>query len=82
MFIRATENKAAANNNYLIVPASAQAPVRALNIGHGDGTTGIESLGSTESSNDERWYDLQGRRIERPAKTGLYILNGKKVVIR
>ena len=82
MFIRATENKAAANNNYLIVPASAQAPVRALNIGQGDGTTGIESLGSTESSNDERWYDLQGRRIERPAKTGLYILNGKKVVIR
>ena len=82
MFIRATENKAAANNNYLIVPASSQAPVRALNIGHGDGTTGIESLGSTESSNDERWYDLQGRRIERPAKTGLYILNGKKVVIR
>ena len=82
MFIRATENKAAANNNYLIVPASAQAPVRALNIGQGDGTTGIESFGSTESSNDERWYDLQGRRIERPAKTGLYILNGKKVVIR
>ena len=26
-------------------------------------------------------YDLQGRRVESPAKAGLYIRNGKKVLI-
>ena len=30
---------------------------------------------------DAQWHDLQGRRIEKPTKTGLYILNGKKTVI-
>ena len=26
-------------------------------------------------------YDLQGRRVERVTKTGIYIVNGKKTVI-
>ena len=30
----------------------------------------------------EQWYDLQGRRIERPKKAGMYIHNGKKVIIK
>ena len=33
-----------------------------------------------EEVSDE-WYDLQGRRIQKPTKAGLYILNGKKTVI-
>ena len=30
---------------------------------------------------DENVYDLQGRRVEKPTK-GLYIVNGKKIVIK
>ena len=34
-----------------------------------------------ENDGDGVFYDLQGRRIENPTK-GLYILNGKKVIIK
>ena len=27
-------------------------------------------------------YDLQGRRVKNPRKGGLYIINGRKVVIK
>ncbi len=44
-------------------------------------TTGIVTL---ESDNNENavWYTLSGMRIEAPAKAGMYIRNGKKVVVR
>ena len=29
----------------------------------------------------EKWYDLRGRRIEKPTKAGLYIRNGEKIVV-
>jgi hypothetical protein len=32
-------------------------------------------------NNAENYYDLQGRKIEQPAK-GVYINNGKKVVVK
>ena len=44
-----------------------------------DGTTGIrELMNDTES---DVWYNLKGQRIDTPTKKGLYILNGKKVVV-
>ena len=43
--------------------------------------SGIETVGYGEGENDERWYDLNGRRIEKPLKKGLYIRNGQKVVV-
>ena len=30
----------------------------------------------------DSWYDLQGRKVQSTAKKGVYILNGKKVVIK
>ena len=56
---------------------------RGLNIGNGDdGATAIESLTPVLSEEDDgAWYDLQGRRIEQPTKPGLYIKNGKKVIV-
>ena len=30
----------------------------------------------------DNWFDLTGRRIKKPQKAGLYIRNGKKVVVR
>ena len=45
----------------------------------GAGVTGIKSL---NADGLDRWFDLQGNRIDQPVKKGVYILNGKKVVIK
>ena len=52
-------------------------------FGFGDDATSIKSLTPDPSPNGEgsEYYDLQGRRVAQPAK-GLYIVNGKKVVIK
>ena len=47
----------------------------------GDGeTTGISRV-AVESGNDV-WYNLSGQRISAPTKKGLYIKNGKKIVVK
>ena len=43
-------------------------------------STGIESVVSETRTDGKTVFDLQGRRVEQPAK-GLYIVNGKKVII-
>ena len=47
----------------------------------GDGTTGIKNLTPALSKGEGEWYTLQGQRVAKPGK-GLYIRNGKKVVIK
>ena len=44
-----------------------------------DETTGIASVKVTQST--EQVYDLQGRRVAQPTK-GLYIVNGKKMILK
>lgn len=48
--------------------------------------TGINEIkvetDNTLESNDDNWYDLQGRMIDKPTKAGIYIQNRKKIVIR
>ena len=58
------------------------APARAsYGISHGEGIgTGIDNLVFHEDGT-EKWYDLRGRRIEKPTKAGLYIRNGEKIVV-
>lgn len=48
--------------------------------GDEDGTTSIREVKSGEVRGEE-WYTLQGQRVAKPGK-GLYIRNGKKVVIK
>ena len=43
-------------------------------------TTGVENV-KAESGKVEDIYDLQGRKVDTPSK-GLYIINGKKVLIK
>ena len=43
--------------------------------------TGIQPILTTPSYTDNAIYDLSGRRVNNPTK-GLYIMNGRKVVIR
>lgn len=46
------------------------------------GSTGIQSIANDETlEKNAEVYDLQGRRIERPAK-GLYIVNGRKTIYK
>lgn len=51
-----------------------------------DDPTGINEIkvetDNTLESNDDNWYDLQGRMIDKPTKAGIYIQNRKKIVIR
>lgn len=51
----------------------------AIRLGLGD-VTGIKSI-ERDFNNGENYYDLQGRKIDQPAK-GIYINNGKKVVVQ
>ena len=49
----------------------------------GEGTTGIQNLVSDSEVSHGVWYDLQGRKIDgKPIKKGVYILNGRKVVVK
>ncbi|MCR4601955.1 MAG: hypothetical protein K5683_00290 [Prevotella sp.] len=52
-----------------------------INFGNGENTTGILLIESRETDAD-CWYDLQGRRVANPSKSGLYIRNGKKVLVK
>ena len=56
------------------------AGARSLDIDFG-GTTGISQMEDVRSKKDEVYYDLQGRRVLYPTK-GLYIVNGKKVILK
>ena len=52
----------------------------ALDIVFG-GTTGIESVKGAEFMTNGEFYNLAGQRVAQPTK-GLYIVNGKKVIIK
>jgi len=43
-------------------------------------TTAIESLRTVDLDGTEHWYDLGGRSIAAPARRGIYIVNGKKII--
>lgn len=71
----------AAGKAYLQLPTAA---LNQMSLSKGfsiiGGLTSITNIG-IEKNNSEIFYDLQGRRVEKPTK-GLYILNGKKVIIK
>ena len=46
------------------------------------GTTSLTSVVSSSTDAPQVVYDLQGRCVQTPSKPGLYIVNGRKVVIR
>lgn len=47
-----------------------------------DGATAID-LVTTPDEGEGRWFDLQGRQLDgKPSKKGLYIRNGKKMIIK
>lgn len=70
-------------NKAFLVLTSSEAQAKGFVLTFDDGsTTGIETIESSKNSTEDGvYYDLQGRRVENPTR-GVYILNGKKVVIK
>lgn len=71
------------NRAYLQIPSRIFAGTRSVNIGYDDddGTTSINHISETAPQEEGVYYNLQGQRVEKPGK-GLYIRNGKKVIVR
>jgi len=76
----------AANRAYLKVDGTKTAPASIpfrRSIDGGEGTTGIDNVNDNLNDNEATWYDLGGRKLNgKPAQKGVYIKNGKKVVIK
>lgn len=75
----------AANRAYLPASAVTAAEARGFAINWDDEVTGIGDAArlnvKSEMINDKQVFDLQGRRVENPQR-GLYIVNGRKVVVK
>ena len=59
-------------------PAAARAMTRSI-VGGGD-TTNMDDV--RWQMEDGNYYDLQGRKVEKPNRKGIYIHNGQKVIVR
>ena len=75
----------AANGDFTLSTTSAQYTNKTGDprwLGSGSGAiTGIEAVKEAKTAEDGAWYTIQGQRVAQPTK-GLYIHNGKKVVIK
>ena len=60
---------------------STAATATSLGISFGGNTTGIAEIDTLLRVEDNKFYNLNGQRVSQPKK-GLYIVNGKKVVIK
>lgn len=48
-----------------------------------DSSTGISNITVDNKANDDAWYSLNGMRLtEKPQQNGIYVHNGKKVVVK
>lgn len=77
---RFTSKKRGRAPNFTAIQQSAVlGRVPSVEIYVGTSATGLAEMKDAESSDGE-WYDLFGRRIGQPAKPGIYIKGGKKIL--
>ena len=62
--------------------ATTTAPVASTLAINVDNTTGINIIETRQGNNDKKWYTISGSHIDKPTKKGIYIHNGKKVVVK
>jgi hypothetical protein len=68
---------------WALVPSGLNSAVCLRAVSYPDDVDGIAEIGADDGSpTDNGWYTLQGVRISRPDKPGVYIARGRKVVIR
>lgn len=78
-FVTYTGSTFVANKAYFEVAAS-EARVFTMTFEDGE-TTGISAMHNSQCIMNNEFFDLQGRKVAQPTK-GLYIVNGRKVVIK
>jgi hypothetical protein len=77
-FTRATSGSIPAHRAYLVLaePAGARLSIFEENV------TGIDTATESQLTGKD-WYTLDGRKLSaKPTKKGLYIMNGKKIVVK
>lgn len=80
-FVLVNEGTLPAGRVFLPANGSGRALTRTIVFDRDD----IVDFGDSQENNDDsnQWYDIQGRKLERkPTKKGIYILDGRKVVIK
>jgi hypothetical protein len=87
-----------ANRAYLQIPLGVLSKTRSASFGEASyapefcddvigipvefgSTTSMMKVSAEDTEGDNVWYNLNGQRVENPGK-GLYIRNGRKVVIK
>ena len=83
-FYFANGQTVAANRAYLhfaTTLAPDPATARMTMIFEDDDVTGVNEVRSQKEDVRSEWFDLQGRKVAQPQK-GLYIVNGKKIVLK
>ena len=84
-FYFANDKTVATDRAYLHIASSlapdAEGPGSRMVMVFADETTGVNDVRSKMSEVRGTYYNLNGQRVEKPAK-GLYIVNGKKVIIK
>ena len=81
-FVLVSAGTLPAGKVFLPANSSSKSSTRSIIIDGGD-TTDIDGMKVDPDQMDEKWYDLQGRRLDKkPTKKGLYILNGRKVIVK
>ncbi len=80
-----TEGQAAGtflnNHHKAYLPAPAGSNIAAYSFRFGEGTTGIEEITDNREQSTVI-YDLTGRRVEAITAPGIYVVNGKKVLVK
>ena len=72
-----TELELAANKAYLVLPANTSA----ISIRFGEGTADMVSS-EIKNQNSEMVFDLMGRRVPIAIKGGIYVVNGKRMLVK
>ncbi len=80
-FVKTTRGSIKPFRCYLELGAEVAAAEGRLSIVEDNDVTALKLVNSEERIVNSEVYDLQGRKVNQPTK-GLYILNGKKVVIK
>ncbi|MBO5632388.1 MAG: hypothetical protein J5965_25315, partial [Aeriscardovia sp.] len=76
-----TSGEIAAGKAFLKVSSGDSSLAPTLNVVFAGGTTGIDSAVKSDELRDKSYYNLAGQRVAQPTK-GLYIVGGKKVVVK
>lgn len=55
---------------------------REFHFAYSNGTSGIQTITKKDIQGRELFYDLFGRKMSKPVKGGVYIQNGKKIIVK